>query len=266
MLILLPWALARYRPDFARLQPRDWLLMITSGVFLAAHFGTWISSLAYTSVTSSVVLVQTSPLFVMLLSPLILGEKSTKRALTGLLLALLGGLAIAISDSCSLPLEFHCLRISSIISSTAIKGDLLALAGAITGALYLMLGRSTRKSIALIPYITLVYGVSSIALLVIAIFGRLPLTGYSPSTYLWLLLLALFPQLLAHSSYNWALKYLPATKVSLSLLGEPVSAAILAYLLLDEALPPLRWIGAIVVVAGIALALIGPEKALQPEP
>ena len=265
MLVLLPWTLFRYWADLCRLQRRDWLLTLTAGIFLAAHFGTWISSLAFTNVTSSVVLVQTSPLFVMLLSPLVLGEKPTRRALIGLLLALLGSLAIATSDSCSLPLQLRCLQMLSI-NDSALKGDFLALLGAITGALYMMLGRSARKTIALIPYITVVYGVSSIVLLVAAIISRLPLTGFSPNVYLWFILLALFPQLLAHSSYNWALKYLPATTVSLSLLGEPVSAAILAYVLLQEGLPPLRWIGAIVVVAGISLALLGPGQALQPEP
>ena len=265
-LILLPWALIRYRKEFTRHQTREWVLTITAGIFLAAHFGTWISSLAFTNVTSSVVLVQTAPIFVMLLSPLFLREKPTRRALFGLALALSGSLAIAISDSCNLPLDRSCLQLSSVTQGTALKGDLLALAGAITGAVYMMVGRSIRKTMALIPYITVVYGAAAVALLLVALLGHLPLSGYSSRTYLWLLLLALFPQLLAHSSYNWVLKYLPATTVSLSLLGEPVSAAILAYFFLNETLPPLRWLGALVVFAGIALALIESKNTLQPKP
>jgi drug/metabolite transporter (DMT)-like permease len=129
-----------------------------------------------------------------------------------------------------------------------------------------MIGRTIRKVVPLIPYITLVYGFAAITLLIVAFFSGLPFTGYSPKMYLWFLLLALFPQLLAHSSYNWALRYLPATSVSLSLLGEPVSAAFLAYLILSESIPALRWIGAIIVLAGIVIALYRPKTALQGTP
>jgi drug/metabolite transporter (DMT)-like permease len=266
-LILLPFALTRYRTEFASHAPRQWLLTIIAGVFLGAHFGTWISSLAYTSVASSVVLVQTSPLFVMLLSPLLLGEKPARRAMIGLMLALTGGLVIAVSDVCGLPLDAGCLNLSSpLTEGSALIGDGLAIAGAITGGLYLLVGRSVRKSMPLMPYITVVYGVAALTLLLVALINRLAFTGYSPRTYLWLLLLALFPQLLAHSIYNWSLKYLPATTVSLSLLGEPVAAAILAYLFLNETLPALRWVGAIMIFAGIALALIRSNQALQAAP
>ncbi|TFH33266.1 MAG: DMT family transporter, partial [Anaerolineales bacterium] len=210
-LILMPWALWRNRVDFTRLQTREWLLTLAAGVCLGAHFGTWISSLAYTNVTSSVVLVQTSPLFVMLLSPLFLQEPPSRRALLGLLLALLGGLAIALSDTWCFPANAICLRMSSSARGTALKGDLLAVAGAISGALYLIAGRSSRKTIPLVPYITLVYGIASLTLLTVALISHLPLRGFSRGTYLWFLLLAIFPQLLAHSNYNWALKFLPAT-------------------------------------------------------
>jgi drug/metabolite transporter (DMT)-like permease len=149
------------------------------------------------------------------------------------------------------------------LSSAAIKGDLLALAGALSGALYLIIGRATRKAMTLIPYITLIYAVAAATLLVVAAFSGYTFTGYSPQMYLWFLLLAIFPQLLAHSTYNWALKYLSATSVSLSLLGEPVAAAVLAHLILGESLPALRWISAVVVLVGIAFAFFRPKPALQ---
>jgi drug/metabolite transporter (DMT)-like permease len=264
--ILLPWALTRYRSDLRRLGTRQWAMTLLAGLCLGLHFGTWISSLAFTSVASSVVLVQTTPIFVMLLSPLILGEKPSGRAVVGLFVALLGSLAIGISDSCSSPFEPNCIATLSSANSTALRGDLLALAGALTGALYLLIGRSVRKTIPLIPYITLVYGIAAISLWSVALSIRLPIMGFSSPMYLWFLLLAIFPQLLAHSSYNWALKYLPAMLVSLSLLGEPVSATLLAYLFLGERLSSLRWIGAIIVLAGIALAVIYPKRTLQPAP
>ncbi len=261
-LLLLPLALARYASDFTRLQARQWLQMISAGIFLGVHFGTWISSLEFTSVTSSVVLVQTTPIFVMLLSPLLLREKPSTATLLGLLLAIFGSLAIAISDTCSLSIDRACLLELTNPSTNAVKGDLLALSGAIAGAIYIMLGRAIRTSMRLIPYITSIYAVAALTLLSTTIYARLPLTGYSPRMYLWFLLLALFPQLLAHSIYNWALRYLPATSVSLSLLGEPVAAAILAYLILGESLPVMRWVGAVIVLSGIAAALYKPKKAL----
>jgi drug/metabolite transporter (DMT)-like permease len=265
-IILLPWALIRYREDLRHLGSQQWIRTLLAGSFLGLHFGTWISSLAFTSVASSVVLVQTTPIFVMLLSPLILGEKPSGRAVMGLIVALMGSLAIGISDSCSSPFEPGCFAIFSNANSTALKGDLLALAGALSGALYLLIGRTVRKTIPLIPYITLVYAIAAISLWSVALTTRLSITGFSSKMYLWFLLLAIFPQLLAHSSYNWALKYLPATMVSLSLLGEPVSATILAYLILNERLSTLRWIGAVIVLVGIALAVIHPKQTLQPAP
>jgi drug/metabolite transporter (DMT)-like permease len=262
-LILLPYTISRYRADISRLNGQQWAQIITAGIFLGAHFGTWISSLEFTSVTSSVILVQTTPLFVMLLSPILLREGSSIWTYLGLSLAIIGSIGIALSDSCSLPIEAACLRELTHLNSTAMRGDLLALAGALSGAVYLIIGRATRKAMQLIPYITLIYAVAAITLIGVAALSGHTFSGYSPKMYMWFLLLALFPQLLAHSSYNWALKYLPATSVSLSLLGEPVSAAFLAYLILDEALPALRWISAVVVLAGIALAFYRPKSTLR---
>jgi drug/metabolite transporter (DMT)-like permease len=261
--ILLPIALLRYRSTLLSFNRRQWLSLSLAGLFLGAHFGTWISSLAFTTVASSVVIVQTTPLFVMILSPLLLQERPKRYAYLGLFVALLGGIVIAISESCSLPLDRVCLENLTQQSSRALTGDALALAGAISGALYMILGRSNRGTIDLIPYITVVYGIAAISLFLIVGFLRLPITGYSPSTYLWFLLLALLPQLLAHSSYNWVLRYLPASSVSLSLLGEPVAAAILAYLLLGEVLPGLRIIGALLILSGIAIAIIQTRKPSQ---
>jgi drug/metabolite transporter (DMT)-like permease len=261
-LILLPVALSRDRESLTNLKRRQWFLFSLAGFFLGVHFGTWISSLAYTSVASSVVIVQTTPLFVMILSPLLLGERPKRFAYLGLLIAFLGGIAITMSDSCSLPFEVACLEDLVGLGSRALTGNSLALAGAISGALYMILGRANRGMVELIPYITIVYGTAALTLLVMVGLLRLPLIGYSPTTYLWFLLLAIFPQLLAHSSYNWALRLLPASSVSLALLGEPVAAALLAYFLLGEGLPMLRLLGALLILGGVSLAITQPAKTL----
>jgi drug/metabolite transporter (DMT)-like permease len=127
----------------------------------------------------------------------------------------------------------------------------------------MILGRANRGKVELIPYITIVYGSAALTLLMVAFILRLPLIGYAPTTYLWFLLLAVFPQLLAHSSYNWALRYLPASSVSLTLLGEPVAAALLAYFLLGESLPVLRLLGAFLILGGVSFAISQPARPSQ---
>jgi drug/metabolite transporter (DMT)-like permease len=234
---------------------QELLLVLTSGALLAIHFATWISSLEYTSVASSVVLVQTSPLFVAIFSPLLLKEKPGPAAWIGILVALAGGMLIAGGDACAgKPFE-ACLPGQSSVESSVLLGDGLALAGGISGAGYLIAGRRLRSRMDLLPYITWVYGTAALVLLGVVAVLRLPLSGYQPRTYLLFLLLAVFPQLLAHSGYNWALRYLPAALVSISLLGEPIAASILALVLLGELPPPLRIFGAALVLSGIILAL-----------
>jgi drug/metabolite transporter (DMT)-like permease len=231
-------------------------LAFLSGLFLALHFGTWITSLEYTNVTSSVVLVQTTPLFVAAFSPLLLGEIPSRRTLLGLGLAIGGGLIIAFSDYCVFNDGFSCFTKTSSGGTNVLLGDVLALLGGAAGAAYLIIGRRLRSELSLLIYIGLVYSSAAIFLIIAVTLSGYSLFGYPQITYLWFLLLAIFPQLLAHSTYNWALRYLPATKVSITLLGEPISAAVLAYLVLNELPSPLRIAGAAIILFGVAFTLI----------
>jgi drug/metabolite transporter (DMT)-like permease len=140
------------------------------------------------------------------------------------------------------------------------KGDLLALAGAAAGAGYIMIGRRVRSTVTLIPYITLTYGTASVVLIVLMLIAGQSPFGYSPQTYIWFFLLALLPQLFAHSTYNWALRYLSAALVSISQLGEPVSSTFLAYLILRETPTMLRIVGAVIILTGIAVASLRQPK------
>jgi len=254
-LILAPF-LFRQRDAFRELTPGQYKLASLSGFFLALHFGTWITSLEYTNVTSSVVLVQTTPLFVAAFSPLLLGERPSWRTLIGLGIAFTGGLAIAFSDSCTFQDELLCVSTASDTGTNVLLGDFLALLGGAAGAAYLMIGRRLRADLSLLTYIGLVYSSAAIFLILAVIASGDNFFGYPPITYFWFLLLALIPQLLAHSTYNWALRYLPATTVSITLLGEPISAAVLAYLVLDELPTPIRIVGAGIVLFGVAFALM----------
>ncbi len=254
--ILTPIVLRGRRAELLRLTRRDWLTTLFSGVFLALHFATWISSLSYTTVTSSVVLVTTGPIWVALASWLIFQEKLTRPIVLGLIIAVVGGIVIGLSDSAGVG-----------FSGTQLWGDFLALAGAWFVAGYLLIGRQLRHRMSLLVYIYIVYGTAAILLIGLALlsgasFTRLP-DGqlYPASAFLWMLLLAIFPQLIGHSSYNYALRFLPATYVAVVALAEPIGTSLLASVLLREVPPPLTIAGAIVILIGVGVASLPAQHA-----
>lgn len=256
--ILSPIALTRNRGELRDLRAREITLGMLSGFFLALHFGTWISSLEYTSVASSVVFVSTAPLWVALLSPLVLKEPVTRPILYGMGLALMGGVIVGLSDSCNLGESgLICPPFSEFIQGRAFLGDLLALVGAWMAAGYLIIGRRLRTNVSLVPYIFVVYGMAALVLIGIMLILGLPAVGYPPQAYLLFLALAIIPQLLGHSTFNWALGYLSAAYVSITLLGEPIGSALLAYFFLDEIPEPLMVFGAILILVGIYVASRG---------
>lgn len=253
-LVLAPIALLRYRTALRKLSIRDFLFAVASGVFLALHFATWITSLEYTSVASSVVLVTTTPLWVALLSPITVKEPVTRVIAVGMVIALAGTVVIGLGDACTLDGGLICPAWSTFIEGKAFWGDLLALLGAFSVAGYVLIGRSLRSKLSLIPYIFLVYGAAAIVLLFFALGSGEKLVGFSLDTTIFLLLLAFVPQLFGHTTFNWALGYLPAAFVAVSLLGEPIGSTILAFIFLDEVPGVITMFGAILIFAGILIA------------
>jgi drug/metabolite transporter (DMT)-like permease len=253
-LILIPLALWRNHSELRALPLRDLLLASASGALLALHFATWITSLAHTSVTSSIVLVSTLPLWVALVSPAFLKERADRAVWLGLGLASLGTIWIALLDVCSFSPSPSCPPLSEVLGGGAFLGDGLALAGAWAGAGYMLIGRGLRSRLSLLSYVTLVYSAAAVLLLVAAALAGQTLAGLPAQTYGWLVLLALIPQLLGHSSFNYALGHLPASFVSLTLLGEPIGTILLAFLFLGELPGAARVVGAILILAGIAIA------------
>ena len=260
-LILAPFALTRYRSDLRQLSRREWVLALLSGLFLALHFATWITSLEFTTVASSVVLVSTTPLWVAILAPLVLRERLGTVAVVGLILAMTGGVIVGLSDACAWQAgAISCPPLRTFFGGRAFLGDFLALAGAWMAAGYMLVGRKLRAKMELIPYIFVVYGMASVVLMIIMLgMGESPL-GLPPLAYLWFALLALVPQLFGHSTFNWALKYLPASLVSVTLLGEPVGSTILAYFIFQEQPGWMKIGGAMLILAGIWLAARGENK------
>jgi len=263
-LILIPFTIPRHNAEIKGLSRRELWLAALAGLLLAMHFATWILSLEYTTVASSVVLVTTQPLWVALLAPFVLKERLSPFIVIGLLVALFGTIFIGLSDICQQAGGFSCPPISQFFQGKAFWGDLLALAGAWTGAGYILIGRRLRPKLSLTPYIFLVYGMAGLVLIAMVLISGQPAFGFSPIIYVYLLLLALFPQLLGHSSFNWALAHLPASYVSIAILGEPIGASILAAILLGDLPSGLKLLGIGLILAGILIATIW--KSAQPTP
>jgi drug/metabolite transporter (DMT)-like permease len=254
-ILLVPVAVTRHKRELRTLHRNDLGLALLSGIFLAAHFATWITSLQYTTVASSVVLVSTIPLWVALLSPFTIKEPIKKAVWIGLVLTLIGVIVVAISDTCTFSGgTLSCPSMSNFLHGRAFFGDILAVAGAIAGAGYLLIGRKLRAEMSLVGYISLVYGMAAVVLIIIMLAAGQSPFGYSPVIYLWMILLAIIPQLIGHSTFNWALAYLSAAFVSITLLGEPIGSTILAYFILHEKPSVLKLFGGGLILLGIYIA------------
>ncbi|OPZ59644.1 MAG: EamA-like transporter family protein [Synergistetes bacterium ADurb.Bin520] len=242
-LVMAPFALTRRWEELRSLPRHDLVTVGGAGFFLALHFATWIASLDHTSVASSVVLVNTIPLWVGLLGPLVAGERLSRWTVGGMALAFAGGAVVGGGDFA--------------LGKEALWGDLLALAGALSAAAYLLLGRRVRPKLSLLSYIFLCYGTAAAFLWAGVLLTGLPGTGYSSGTWGAFGAMALIPQLLGHSSYNWALRWLSAGFISVALLGEPLGSTLLAWILFGEGLTIVKAVGMGGILAGIVLASRG---------
>jgi drug/metabolite transporter (DMT)-like permease len=238
--VLLPYAWARRRDEIRSLAGREWALLLASGLFLGLHFATWIASLALTSVASSVVLVSMGPVFVGLGSWLFLRERPSLALGAGIVLAAAGSVIISSGDLGQ--------------GKDQLLGDLLALTGAVMVAGYFMIGRKVRADRSLTTYVALVYGAAMVVLVAIVLVTGQPMSGFGLEAYAWLLALGLVPQLIGHSTLNWALRHLSATFVSILTLAEPIGSGILAFVILGEAVTVSTMAGGVLVLAGIYVA------------
>ena len=254
-LILAPLAIGPGKLNLKEMHKRQLVLILISGICLAFHFATWISSLAYTTVASSVVLVSTSPLWVAIFATIFLKERINRNIWVGLAITIVGSVTIGMSEVCHISGGgIYCTSFGDILNGRGFIGDLLALSGALFASGYLLIGRMLRPKISLTSYIFLVYGTAAIVLWLLAGLTQQKLTGFPVITYFWFLALAIVPQLIGHSAFNWSLRYLSTVFVSLSLLGEPIGSILLAYLILKE-IPSITEVsGAILVLIGIFLA------------
>ena len=232
------------RNQLSAVKRGDLPLLGVSGVFLAAHFALWITSLSHTSVASSVLLVTTTPVFVAAAAVLYTNDRIGRVTAAAILASMAGGAVLAAGDWAE--------------GEQHLSGDALALAGAVAVAGYLIVGRKVRGRIPNLPYITVVYAAAAVVLVVAAIVSGAPMLGLPMETYFWMAMAALVPQAIGHSLLNWSLAYWPATNVTLAVRAEPVIATLLAIPVLGE-VPP--W----TVVPGGALVMLGVYLAVKSE-
>jgi drug/metabolite transporter (DMT)-like permease len=245
-IVLAPIAWWKVRDELLSLSMRELGLAALSGFFLAIHFATWISSLDYTSVTNSVVIVNTNPLWVGLLTPLITKERIRTAVVISIIISVSGGAIIGAGDFA--------------MGGKALFGDFLALLGSICAAVYLLLGRNLRRKLSLLAYVMVCYGCAAIILWVIVISLRMQITGFSSNTIAAFWAMALVSQLIGHTSYNWALKWFSAGLIAISLLGEPIGSTILAYIIFGEGLTWTKIIGGALILSAIYIAAVSEKK------
>jgi drug/metabolite transporter (DMT)-like permease len=251
--VLTPWGWPRLRREWPGLTRRQVVYLALAGVALAVHFAAWISSLSYTTVSSSVILVSTNPIFVGLASRYLLRERVSARQAVAIGVAVVGSAVVGYGDVG--------------MSGRAMWGNALALLGALAASAYILLGREVRRTLSTQAYVWPCYGIAGLLLLAMCLLTRQPLMGYSGHTYLMLVLLALGPQLLGHSTFNWALAHFSPVFVTLAILGEPVGATLLAYLALGEAPGAITLAGGALILGGIYMALAdehGHEPPMAP--
>ncbi len=249
-LLITPVALWRSRRVLLSMDRRQGLLALGAGFFLALHFATWITSLEYTSVASSTALVTTNLLWIGLASFFLFGESPRPLMLVGMAISISGSLLIFWSDSSN-----------SAPGSNPLLGNFLALVGSWCFSAYLLIGRRLRADMPLPAYVWLAYGVASLFLLLACQGGGVSLSGYGAPAYLVALGMALGPQLLGHTSYNWSLKHVSPTFVAVVTLGEPVGSAILAWLFFGESFAMLQGTGFVLLLAGIYLAARAEDRS-----
>jgi len=244
--VLVPFCAARVAKTLKNLTAPDAWLIAASGAAISLHFWLWTSSLSYTSIASSVVLVTSHPALVALLSFILWRERLTRTAFLGMCTAFGGLIVINLGNFTA--------------GSRALEGNLMALAAAGAMSVYLVAGRHVRERVDAPSYLAMVYSLAAVLLMGAALAAGEKFTGYPSKTYWMLGLLGLVPQLVGHTSLNLAVRRLPATIVSVAILGEPVGATFLGWVFLRESPAVKEIAGAMVILLGILLVIAGGWK------
>lgn len=253
-LLLTPLVWLRGRAELRALDRRSWGFIALSGTFLALHFIFWISSLEQTTVLISTVLVVTSPIWVSILEVVFLRARFGRDVVFGLLITLTAGILIALTG-----------QTQGDTGAGTLGGAVLALLGAVTVAVYLVIGRGLRSRLSLLPYIWSVYGIGALVVVGVCIVSGVPLTGYSAAAYALVAANALLSQVIGHSTFNYVVKFVPATTIGVATQLEPVFSAVLAFFVLGELLFPVQVVIGVQILLGVLLVVLAPPQTARPE-
>jgi drug/metabolite transporter (DMT)-like permease len=226
-----------------RAKPAAYYYAIAAGLCLAIHFATWITSLTYTSIAASTVLVTTNPIWVGLFSWWWYREKLGFWGIMGIAIALSGGVIIAIADSGN-----------GGSYSNPILGDLLALIGAVMSSLYIIFGsQAQRQGLDTGSYIAIAYSTAALGLFPLPFLFKVSYFGYEGEVYLYICLMAVMSQVIGHSSLNWSVRWISPTVISLSLLFEPVVASLAGAIVFQEIPSTNLLLGGLMILWGIGV-------------
>lgn len=248
-LLLAPFALARHGRELRSLPARDWLGLAAVGVVLAVHFASWIRSLDLTSVASSVFLVTLHPLVVAAASAFLFREALGARGWIGAAVAVAGGAWVVFADASG-----------GTPGSAPLAGDALALVGAVAAGAYFLAGRSYRKRLPLLVYVVPVYAACALTLVALAAASGDALGGWPLREHAIFLALAVGPMVFGHTVLNWALAHVSAPAVATTVVGEPLGASLLAWLVLGEGVSTAALPGFALVLGGLLLVAFDEAK------
>ncbi len=249
VIIMAPLFFWKYTAELKQLSKRDWLFSSIAGIFLSFHFILWFESLNYTSVASSTVLVTLQPLFAFVGTYFFFKEEITVKTIFAGAIAIIGSVLISWGD-------FK-------LSGSAFYGDILALIACALITAYLLFGQDVRKRLSLVTYTMIVYVVSTITLFLYVLIKGESFGPYATMDWIWFILLAIVPNLLGHTLFNWSIKYVSTNVVSIAILFEPIGAAVLAIFIFQEYLIATQIIGGLIVLFGIILFVIDDKKILK---
>jgi drug/metabolite transporter (DMT)-like permease len=234
--VLLPLALVRHPDEIRGLTRRQWGVALLAGALLAIHFALWVPSLSYTTVAASTVLVTTQPVWVALIER-VMGERASRVAVIGIALSLVGAVVISGGDFA--------------LSRRAAFGDLLALLGAVAAAGYFVTGRNLRQRLSLLTYTGIAYTACAVVLAIVMLASGRPFTGFEPRVWGLFALMALVPQILGHTVFNYLLGHVKTGVIAIAVTGEPIGSTLLALLFFQEVPRWTAFPGGALILAGI---------------
>jgi len=241
----------KYIPEMRKLTKHDWLLLIGSGAALGAHFLLWMASLRYTTVASSTVLLTLEPIFVLAGAYFVHKERTTMAAVAGIAIAVFGAMLVSLKDM--------------TVSGDALYGDALSLLGTAAVAVHMLLGQQLAKQVSSLLYSFVVFFAAACCFAVYNVVQGYSFTAYPPGEWLLFVLLALIPTVFGHILINWSLKFVNAASVSMTVLGEPVGATILAWMILGESIQVVQIGAGLLLLFGVWVFLRNNEVRYAPQ-